>query len=276
MQEIEIKLQIPVQFKQRLINDIQQQIAKNIHLHAKYFDTTQSELAQRHMAIRMRKENDIWMQTFKAADSHMQRYELDLPRGNNATLDLSLYQHYPNVLARLKDIDLTTLNLEFETIIDRTILDLTFNDSQIEFCLDQGCIKTQKQQQAICEVEFELKQGQVQDLISVVKQWVKKYHLWIDVRSKAERGHLLSQQKTVSPARTNTQDALQALLTFTSAIAGQVAEQAHLKHAKDAACILHAKHPIALLNTFIQIDQPIELVQSPEFNLMLLDLLGHH
>ena len=276
MQEIEIKLQIPTLFKQQLIEDIQQKSPKNIHLHAKYFDTAQSELAQHYMAIRMRKENDIWMQTFKAAHSHVQRYELDLARSDNATLDLSLYEQHPEVLTRLKNIDLSTLDLEFETIIDRTLLDLTFNDSQIEFCLDQGHIKTTKQQQAICEVEFELKKGQVQDLINIVKQWVKKYHLWVDVRSKAERGHLLSKQQTVSPAHNNTQDALQALLTYTSAIAGEVAQQLHIQYAKDAACTLYDQYQIPLLNTFVQTDQPIELAQSPAFNLMLLELLERH
>lgn len=49
-------------------------------------------------------------------------------------------------------------------------------------------------------VEFELKQGSAQDLIDFTKTWVDKYQLWLDVRSKAERGNLLAVGKRVSPA----------------------------------------------------------------------------
>ena len=57
-----------------------------------------------------------------------------------------------------------------------------------------------RSQAKICEVEFELKQGSAQDLILFSKTWVEKYQLWLDVRSKAERGNLLAIGKKVSPA----------------------------------------------------------------------------
>lgn len=56
-------------------------------------------------------------------------------------------------------------------------------------------------QAQICEVEFELKQGSPQDLITFAHTWVKKYQLRLDVRSKAERAViLLAVTKRVSPA----------------------------------------------------------------------------
>ncbi len=50
--------------------------AQYIHLQAKYYDTPDRLLAKNGMALRLRKENDLWVQTFKAAgQSHLHRVE---------------------------------------------------------------------------------------------------------------------------------------------------------------------------------------------------------
>ncbi|MFI7969386.1 inorganic triphosphatase, partial [Acinetobacter baumannii] len=70
----------------------------------------------------------------------------------------------------------------------------------IEVCLDDGVVKTADAQSVICEVEFELKQGAVKTLIQFAQQWINRYSLWLDVRSKAERGNLLALGQAASPA----------------------------------------------------------------------------
>ena len=55
-----------------------------------------------------------------------------------------------------------------------------------------GEVRTQNDIDVIHEVEFELKQGPAESLIHFAQGWIKKYQLWLDVRSKAERGTLLA------------------------------------------------------------------------------------
>jgi inorganic triphosphatase YgiF len=74
------------------------------------------------------------------------------------------------------------------------------DNTAIEVCLDDGVVKTADAQSIICEVEFELKQGAVKTLIQFAQQWINRYALWLDVRSKAERGNLLALGQAVSPA----------------------------------------------------------------------------
>lgn len=90
------------------------------------------------------------------------------------------------------------LSLQFETAVNRLIHVVHFNHSEIEISLDRGEIRQDDQTLAIYEIEFELKQGCVEDLIKCIQPWVKQYHLWLDVRSKAQRGDLLAQHLTIS------------------------------------------------------------------------------
>ena len=56
----------------------------------------------------------------------------------------------------------------------------------------------------IYEVEFELKSGRLSDLIDFVKPWIQRYQLWLDVRSKSERGYALLNNKTDLPVQHQT------------------------------------------------------------------------
>ena len=76
---------------------------------------------------------------------------------------------------------------QFETDVERLVYVVHYNRAEIEVSLDHGEIRHDDQTLAIYEIEFELKQGTIQDLIKFIQPWVKQYHLWLDVRSKAQR-----------------------------------------------------------------------------------------
>jgi inorganic triphosphatase YgiF len=236
---------------------LNKQKAQKIQLQAKYYDTADRLLAKNYVAIRLRQEGEHWVQTFKAASkNHLQRIEEDIYLGKceqEPELDLSLYQHNRTVQTVLREIlgdAPAKLELQFQTDVQRSFHVFEFQDSQIEVCLDDGEIRTPTDQAKICEVEFELKQGAAQDLIDFAKTWVDKYQLWLDVRSKAERGNLLAVGKRVSPAtkakmlnleselsaeqslKLIVENTLNQILPNAAAIADGVAEADHIHQAR--------------------------------------------
>ena len=255
--EIELKFQLPESKKKSVLQTLNKHKAQKIHLQAKYYDTPDRLLAKNHVAIRLRQEGDGWVQTFKAASkNHLQRIEEDIVLGKceqEPELDLSHYQHnqtVQNVLRNILGNEPADLQLQFQTDVQRTYHVFEFNHSQIEVCLDDGEIRTGKDQAKICEVEFELKQGSAQDLIEFAQTWVDKYQLWLDVRSKAERGNLLAMEKKSSPAtkakslkldpnlsaeqalKLVIENSLNHILPNAAAIAGGVAEADHIHQAR--------------------------------------------
>lgn len=255
--EIELKFQLPESKKKSVLQALSKQKAQKIQLQAKYYDTAERLLAKNYVAIRLRQEGEHWVQTFKAASkNHLQRIEEDIYLGKCAQepeLDLSLYKHNQTVQTVLREVlgeAPAELQLQFQTNVQRTFHVFEFEGSHIEVCLDDGEIRTPTDHAQICEVEFELKQGSAQELIQFAKTWVDKYQLWLDVRSKAERGNLLAQGKVVSAAtkakslnldkdvsaelaiKQIIENTLNHILPNAAAIADGVAEADHIHQAR--------------------------------------------
>jgi len=207
MVEVELKFQLPESKKKSVQQYLRKHKAQQIHLQAKYYDTPDRLLAKNGMALRLRKENDLWVQTFKAAgQSHLHRVEEEVFLGKcdqEPDLNLELYQDNKVVTDLLNTAlgkEAKKLSLQFETDVQRTYHVFEADNTAIEVCLDDGVVKTATAQSIICEVEFELKQGAVKTLIQFAQQWINRYALWLDVRSKAERGNLLALGQAASPA----------------------------------------------------------------------------
>ncbi|WP_457970757.1 CYTH and CHAD domain-containing protein [Acinetobacter calcoaceticus] len=207
MVEVELKFQLPESKKKSVQQYLKKHKAQQIHLQAKYYDTPDRLLAKNGMALRLRKENDLWVQTFKATgQSHLHRVEEEVFLGKcdqEPDLNLELYQDNKVVTDLLNTAlgkEAKKLSLQFETDVQRTYHVFEADNTAIEVCLDDGVVKTATARSIICEVEFELKQGAVKTLIQFAQQWINRYALWLDVRSKAERGNLLALEQAVSPA----------------------------------------------------------------------------
>lgn len=257
MVEVELKFQLPESKKKTVQQYLKKHKAKYIHLQAKYYDTPDRLLAKNGMALRLRKEDDQWVQTFKAAgQSHLHRVEEEIHLGvcnQEPDLNLELYQNN-KVVTDLINAVLGTqaekLSLQFETDVQRTYHVFEADNTAIEVCLDDGVVKTADTQSIICEVEFELKQGAVKTLIQFAQQWINRYALWLDVRSKAERGNLLALGQAASPAvhakaltlnkditaeqalKKIIENCLGQFLPNMAAIADEVAEAEHIHQAR--------------------------------------------
>lgn len=100
------------------------------------------------MALRLRKEDDQWVQTFKAAgQSHLHRVEEETHLGvcdQEPDLNLELYQDN-KVVTDLINAALGTqaekLSLQFETDVQRTYHVFEADNTAIEVCLDDGVVK---------------------------------------------------------------------------------------------------------------------------------------
>lgn len=211
MQEIEFKFQVPVKKRKALQKAFTLLKAEPIHLAAQYFDTADQTLAKHCIAIRRRQENDAWKQTFKALNTAkaLSRFELefDITPPETTTLDLHNYKDYPTVYKKLKralGLPLPTLELLFETNIQRLRVLQNIESSTVEIALDIGKIFKEQNSVDIFEIEFELKQGSTEDLIAFIRPWVQKYQLSLDTHSKSDYGLLAVRQQSCFPAQYQT------------------------------------------------------------------------
>ncbi|MEG1490009.1 CYTH domain-containing protein [Acinetobacter sp.] len=259
MVEVELKFQIPEARRNALLKALDPKKSEIIQLKAKYYDTEECLLSQHGVALRQRLEGTRWIQTLKAAGkSHLHRFEHNYDLGEQEQapeLDLTIYNNdaeAQQILSNALGNSQAQLKLQFETDIKRTFRVLQFEETDIEVSLDVGEVRTETEQREVHEVEFELKTGSIQALLAFSFEWVKKYQLWLDVRSKAEIGHLLAIHQKVSPAKSakeftlSKKDAanknlrlliaqqLQHLLPNIAAISAIVAEKEHVQQAQIA------------------------------------------
>lgn len=208
MQEIEFKFQVPLKKRKTLQKAFTLLKAKPIHLAAQYFDTPEKTLAKYAIAIRRRQENNQWKQTFKAVNTAkaLSRFELefDISPPETTTLDLKNYEDYPAVYKKLKralGLPLATIELLFETDIQRLRILQDVGSSTVEIALDIGKIFNKQNSVDIFEIEFELKQGSIEDLIAFIRPWVQKYQLSLDTHSKSDYGLQVVRQHAYFPAQ---------------------------------------------------------------------------
>lgn len=206
MAEIELKLQVPPASLAAVKRALQRGRTARLHLRALYFDTPERRLAQAGLALRLRREGRQWVQTLKCgAEGAVARLEHEVVLAATAhapTIDITRHAGTPEgrMLAEALDGHAQTLALCFETDIWRTRRVLHRGGARIELALDQGRLRAGAATLPVCEIEFELLRGTIHDLTEVVAPWVQRHGLWLDVRSKAERGHLLAAGLNTAPA----------------------------------------------------------------------------
>ena len=200
--EIELKLIASPQFAQFLSQEISNftiLTQKNVFLSNCYYDTPDQFFAKNKMGLRVRQQDNTFTLTLKTNGTvqsglHI-RPEYNVPL-NDAHPDLNqLAQVYP--LENVQSLSLTAL---FSTDFQRqSWLIECGNGTQIEVALDQGEIIAQNKTAPICEVEFELKQGNIADLLYFVNELSFACDARLSQRSKAQRGYQLALNQSITP-----------------------------------------------------------------------------
>ena len=202
MQEIELKFQVSPQARAA----VQAEVAgrggsARERLRAAYYDTPDRRLAKAGLALRLRQEGRSWVQTLKGAGAHaMARLEHEVPvtapaRGAPPALDLSRHDGTPagQRLATALGADGAALLQElYRTDVQRTRRRLRVRGGSVELAFDAGEIHAGERRVLVCELEIELVSGAPQAVIDVARRWVRRHGLWLDVRTKAERGDRLA------------------------------------------------------------------------------------
>ena len=195
--EIELKLRIAKEDIPRLrrhatIRRHLMQKAVTRRLVSTYYDTSDLQLFDKRVSLRVRRMSGGWFQAVKAAGHSLaglhQRLEWEdiIAKGEpdyTKITDPSLTPIFDDLILRraLKPI--------FTTDMRRTEWQLNYQGSHIELSLDDGLLIAGDHQQPLIEIELELKQGRVEHLFALALELQADIPLSIENVSKAQRGY---------------------------------------------------------------------------------------
>ena len=164
MFEIELKFQVPAEQHAAVLKAAATASAATSRLQARYFDTPDRRLATAGVALRLRHEDGVWVQTLKGrGDNGIRRleHEVRLPEEPNAQLDIT--RHAGTEAGRLLDAALgdspAALQEIFATDVSRTHRLIRSGGAVIELAFDAGTLRSGEATRPLCELEFELKSG---------------------------------------------------------------------------------------------------------------------
>lgn len=214
--EVELKLQIPAHQRSAVRAAMLRGRCTSRRLRALYFDSPDGALADAGFVLRLRREGRQWVQAVKrAGDGPLSRLEHEVVLGAHRSVPaLEVARHaeshcYKGLLAALGP-RIDTLAPVFEVQVQRRHRLVRHEGAWIELALDEGAIVDGRSRAPIHELELELKSGPLSALTSLAQRWAQRQGLWLDVRSKSERGHLLVRQQGAQPATRGHVPALKA------------------------------------------------------------------
>ncbi|MCR6479012.1 CYTH and CHAD domain-containing protein [Variovorax sp. ZS18.2.2] len=213
--EIEFKFQIPADRLKAVETAMRRGAVVRTRLQARYFDTADQALAAEGIVLRLRKEGRRWVQTVKATgDNALHRLEHNVDLGTAAAspaIDPQRHQGTPvgdrlaKVLAASGAAPLVERQSTDIVRLTRDVRVTGPGGAVVEMALDVGKVvayagTADQCESPVCELELELKRGDVQGLVSLARRWSQQHGLWFSTVSKAERGARLLAKVEVVPA----------------------------------------------------------------------------
>ena len=186
-----------------------------------YFDTADSDLQQRRIALRVRRDGrKAPVMTLKwtpaASEGLFSRGEIEIPV-RDLLPDLSLFGGEMGELLRRLVGD-KRLEARYETRVSRVLRLVNRVAARIEVAFDEGQIVAGERTCPLREVELELKSGEARDLYEFAATVAESLPLRLDIVSKAERSWRLATGVLSSPVKIKPA-ALPAELILDEAIA---------------------------------------------------------
>ena len=197
--EIELKIRLAsenVAKMQVWLNSLPNATHHQVVLGNTYYDTPERFFAHEQMGLRMRTANTRYEMTLtpagKVVDGVHIRPEYNLPLNEPKPDFAQLNAYFQLGFENAAQINAELLPT-FSTDFTRHIWLVNYQQSQIEIALDQGNIRNPLGECEICELEFELKTGQVKDILALIAQMPVMQGIWFSDLSKAQRGYYLGQ-----------------------------------------------------------------------------------
>ena len=197
--EIELKLALPAAMQRMLLRHpvLRRAVSRQSHqLINLYYDTPGFDLHRRGIALRLRKQGRIWLQTVKCAGKSAAglttRPEWETPYGGRfdfSSIDaeaVRLWMERPKLVSNIAPL--------FETNFRRTTWRFEpAPGGAVLLMLDRGWIAAAGRREEISEVEIELVAGEVGELFKLAQTLGERLPLVPAILSKAERGYRLFQ-----------------------------------------------------------------------------------
>lgn len=190
MLERELKFHVPARQRAGLKSRLRKLDAEEIDLHARYYDTEAQALARARIALRLRREGAVWVQTVKTpGPDELSRIEWNHPRPE-PTLDLSIYAdtHIGTLMA---DIG-SRLRCRYITQITRLRKIAPTTSGTVELAYDEGIIMAGDIRLPVHELEIESISGDSADFFALARTWLAEHRLILELRSKAARGDTIA------------------------------------------------------------------------------------
>ena len=204
-EEVELKLDLPEGSRPRIEEIELLRLARSRRetkiLRSVYFDTPNSRLRDACLSLRVRADGGSYIRTIKQAGS---------PSGGRQEWEWKIATARPDFeLARQSGLrpflskKIThKLRPAFETQVERTLYPLEIGNNVIELAIDEGHVNGAERDEAIGEIEVELKKGEPAPLFELARSLSERAPLRLVTRSKAARGYdLLSNRSSVSPVK---------------------------------------------------------------------------
>lgn len=174
--------------------------AKTVDQSTTYFDTSHGALRKTGLSLRVRAADGGYVQTVKQRDSGsaglFARPEWEQPVAG-PTPDLEALRNTPAADV----IDGRELQATIRSDTRRGIWALASGDDEIELVIDEGRVAAGDNEEAITEVEIELKAGARAALFGIGRDLARTAPLRIGVLTKAERGQRLADGTAATAAK---------------------------------------------------------------------------
>ena len=213
MPEIELKLQVAAARRAAVRAQLgRAAAARPQRLRAVYVDTPRGALAAAGLALRVRHEGAGWVQTLKGAGADLlTRHEHEVARpgapARPPRVDPGLHRGTEVGDRLLALLDAARERDPGEMLEPRYATDVTRlaridrrAGERVETVYDSGEIRAGDARWPLSEIEIELKTGRPATVVEVARAWVDRHAVWLDTRSKAERGSLLAAGQRIAPA----------------------------------------------------------------------------
>ncbi len=154
-------------------------------MHTTYYDTPSAALSERRYTLRRRMENGVSVCTLKAPVSELGRgeWETECDSVEKAVPELCKLGAPENLPALVQEGVIAVCGARFQRIAKTVVLE----DGIIELALDQGVLYGGGREIPLCEIEAELKSGDLTVLERFAGDLAERYGLVPEPKSKFRR-----------------------------------------------------------------------------------------
>ena len=159
---------------------------KELEMESTYFDTAAGDLQQRHWVLRLRRENDTGVVTFKTPRVGLTRgeWEYDAMNLGDAGKKLTAMGAPAELETLLRNGVVPLCGASF---FRKAVLLELEDGSTAELALDLGTVQKGRRQAPICEAELELKSGEPGAMLMLAARLAQRYGLKKETLGKFSR-----------------------------------------------------------------------------------------